>query len=150
MAVKKVHQEFGFSTAGCGPAHRATPLAGMFNIPTNQLISIARTEAKITHFDDEAGNGSAIVIMLCRYLVEGKKLQDAENIISSDNFLKDSWLKLQNAELKPNGYIYNVLFSALHFIKEKKTLEDAIKFSGKTNYCSIIFSVIINCLRNAK
>ncbi len=150
LAVKKVHQEFGFSTAGCGPAHRATPLAGMFNIPTNQLISIARKEAKITHFDDEAGNGSAIVIMLCRYLLEGKKLQDAENIISSDDFLKDSWIKLQNAELKPNGYIYNVLFSALHFIKEKKTLEDAIKFSGKTNYCSIIFSVIMNCLRNVE
>ena len=38
------------------------------------------------------------------------------------------------------------LFSALHFVKENKTLEDAIKFSGKANYSSIIFSVIKKCI----
>ena len=146
LAVKKVHEEFGFSTAGCGPAHRATPLAGMFSIPTNQLIILARKEAKITHYDIDAGNGSAIVIMLCRYLLEGKSFYDAENLVSNDKDLKDSWLKLQKAELKLDGYIYNVIFSALHFIKENKTLADAIKFSGKANYCSIIFSVIKKCM----
>ena len=146
VAVKKVHEEFGFNTAGCGPAHRATPLAGMLNIPTDQLITIARKEARITHYDVDAGNGSAIVIMLCRYLLEGKSYYDAENLVCNDEDLKDSWIKLQNAELKPDGYIYNVIFSALHFIKENKTLEDAIKFSGKANYCSIIFSVIKKCI----
>ena len=146
VAVKKVHEEFGFNTAGCGPAHRATPLAGMLNIPTDQLITLARKEARITHYDVDAGNGSAIVIMLCRYLLEGKSYYDAENLVCNDEDLKDSWIKLQNAELKPDGYIYNVIFSALHFIKENKTLEDAIKFSGKANYCSIIFSVIKKCI----
>ena len=146
LAVKKVHEEFGFNTAGCGPAHRATPLAGMLTIPTDKLITFARQEAKITHFDDDAGNGSAIVIMLCRYLLEGKSYYDAENLVSNDKNLKDSWIKLQQAELKPDGYIYNVIFSALHFIKENKTLDDAIKFSGKANYCSIIFAVINNCM----
>ena len=145
-AVKKVHEEFGFNTAGCGPAHRATPLAGMLNIPTDQLITLARKEARITHYDVDAGNGSAIVIMLCRYLLEGKSYYDAENLVCNDKDLKDSWIKLQNAELKPDGYIYNVIFSALHFIKENKKLEDAIKFSGKGNYCSIIFSVIKKCI----
>ena len=43
-------------------------------------------------------------------------------------------------------YIYNVIFSALHFIKEDKKLTDAIKFSGKANYCSIIYSVIKSCM----
>ena len=142
VAVKKVHEEFGFNTAGCGPAHRATPLAGMLNIQTDQLITLAKKEAKITHYDDDAGNGSAIVIMLCRYLLEGKSYYDAENLVCNDKDLKDSWIKLQNAELKPDGYIYNVIYSALHFIKENKSLEDAIKFSGKANYCSIIFNVI--------
>ena len=146
VAVQKVHEEFGFNTAGCGPAHRATPLAGMLNIPTDQLITLARKEARITHYDVDAGNGSAIVIMLCRYLLEGKSYYDAENLVCNDKDLKDSWIKLQNAELKPDGYIYNVIFSALHFIKENKTLEDAIKFSGKANYCSIIFSVIKKCI----
>ena len=41
LAVKKVHEEFGFNTAGCGPAHRATPLAGMLNIPREQLITLS-------------------------------------------------------------------------------------------------------------
>ncbi len=146
LAVKKVHEEFGFNTAGCGPVHRATPLAGMLAIPTNQLITLAKQEAKITHFDDDAGNGSAIVIMLCRYLLEGKSFDDAEILISNNKDLKESWTKLQNAKLKPDGYVYNVIFSALHFIKENKSLEDAIKFSGKANYCSIIVSVIMSCL----
>ena len=146
LAVQKVHEEFGFNTAGCGPAHRATPLAGMLNIPTDQLSTLARKEAKITHFDEDAGNGSAIVIMLCRYLLEGKSYYDSENLICNDKDLKDSWFKLQKAKLKPDGYIYNVIFSALHFIKEDKTLADAIKFSGKANYCSIIFSVIKMCM----
>ena len=146
LAVKKVHEEFGFKTAGCGPAHRATPLAGMLAIPTNQLITLAKQEAKITHFDDDAGNGSAIVIMLCRYLLEGKSFEDAENLISNSKDLKESWTKLQNAKLKPDGYVYNVIFSALYFIKENRTLEDAIKFSGKANYCSIIYGVVTNCI----
>ena len=146
LAVKKVHEEFGFNTAGCGPAHRATPLAGMLAIPTNKLITLAKLEAKITHFDDDAGNGSAIVIMLCRYLLEGKSFDDAENLISNNKDLKESWTKLQNAKLKPDGYVYNVIFSALHFIKENKSLEDAIKFSGKANYCSIIYGVVTNCM----
>ena len=148
VAVKKVHEEFGYNTAGCGPVHRATPLAGMLNVSTNHLISLSRQEAKITHYDEDAGNGSAIVILLCRYLLEGKSFYDAENLVCNDKDLKDSWIKLQNAELKPDGYIYNVIFSALHFIKQDKTLKDAIKFSGKANYCSIIFSVIKKCMTN--
>ena len=146
LAVKKVHEEFGFNTAGCGPAHRATPLAGMLNIRRDQLISLAKKEAKITHYDEDAGNGSAIVIMLCRYLLEGKSYHDAQNLVSNDKDLKDSWVKLKKAELKPDGYIYNVIFSALHFIKEEKTLAEVIKFSGKANYCSIIFNVIKKCM----
>ena len=121
-------------------------LASISNISIDELISLARQEAKITHFHDDAGNGSAIVNLFCRYSLEGKNFEDTEYLISTNFELKDSWLKLKNAELKPDGYIYNVIFSALHFIKENKTLEDAIKFSGKSNYCSIIFGVIKRCL----
>ena len=34
--MKQVHKDFGLNTTGCGPAHRALPLAGQFTIPTNQ------------------------------------------------------------------------------------------------------------------
>ncbi len=146
VAVKTVHKEFGFNTAGCGPAHRATPLAGILNIPTHQLIPTARYEAKITHYDEDAGNGSAIVILLCRYLLEGKSYQDAQKLISENLELKESWTKITKANLKPDGYIFNVIHSALYFIDKNKSLKDTFKFAGKANYCPIIFSVINSCI----
>ena len=146
VAVKTVHEEFGFNTAGCGPAHRAPVLAGMLNIPTNQLITIARHEAKITHYDDDAGNGSAIVILLCRYLLEGNSYQETQKLISDNSELKKSWLKIKEAKLIPDGYIFNVIHSALHFIDNNKSLKDTFKFAGKANYCPIIFSVIKTCM----
>ena len=146
VAVKKVHKEFGYNTAGCGPAHRATPLAGILNIPTDQLITIARNEAKITHFDSDAGNGSAIVILLCRYLLEGNSYQDAQKLISENVELKESWINIKEANLKPDGYIFNVIHSALYFIDNNKSLKDTFKFAGKANYCPIIFSVIKTCI----
>jgi len=146
LAVKRVHEEFGFNTAGCGPAHRAVPIAGFINISTDELISVARQEAKITHYDNDAGNGSAIVVLLCRYLLEGKNYQDAQKLISSNLELKESWIKVKEANLKPDGYIFNVIHSALYFIDNNKSLIDTFKFAGKANYCPIIFSVINACI----
>ena len=146
LAVKKVHEEFGCNTAGCGPAHRATPLAGFINICTDKLISVARQEAKLTHYDEDAGNGSAIVILLCRYLLEGNSYQDTQKLISENVELKESWINIKEANLKPDGYIFNVIHSALYFIDNNKSLKDTFKFAGKANYCPIIFSVIKTCI----
>ena len=145
-AVFETHKQFDGNTAGCGPAHRASPIAGFMNIKTNNLIKVARDEAKITHYHDDAGNGSAIVIMLCRFLLEGKSLVEAQELISKENELKQSWDKVQNAELKPDGYVFNVIYSALHFIRANKSLKDAIKFSGSANYCSVLVGAIKACL----
>jgi len=146
LAVKKVHEDFGFNTAGCGPAHRAIPLAGFTNISTHELVSLARQEAKITHYHDDAGNGSAIVILICRYLLEGNSYQDAQKLILKNVELRESWTKITKASLNPDGYIFNVIHSALHFIDNNKSLEDTFKFAGKANYCPIIFSVINACI----
>ena len=146
-AVLKTHKEFDGNTAGCGPAHRASPLAEFDNIRTDKLIEATRNEAKITHYHDDAGNGSAIVVMLCRYLLEGKNFYEAQELISKNNELKHSWIKVQNAQLKPDGYIFNVIHSALYFITKNKSLDDAIKFSGKANYCSVLVGAIMACLK---
>ena len=121
-------------------------MAGILNIPTDQLITIARNEAKITHFDSDAGNGSAIVILLCRYLLEGNSYQDAQKLISENVELKESWINIKEANLKPDGYIFNVIHSALYFIDNNKSLKDTFKFAGKANYYPIIFSVIKTCI----
>ena len=146
-AVLKTHKQFDGNTAGCGPAHRASPFAGFMDIKTDNLIQVARDEAKITHYHEDAGNGSAIVVMLCRHLLEGKSFEEAQELISRNNVLKQSWVKVQNAELKPDGYIFNVIHSALYFIKENKSLEDTFKFAGKANYCPILYSIINACLK---
>ena len=141
-AVLKTHQDFDENTAGCGPAHRCMPLAGFIKIPADELIDLARQEAKITHYHEDAGNGSAIVVLLCRYLLEGNNINNACDKIAKNKKLKNIWKKVENAKLSPDGYVYNVIHSALYFIKNKSTLEESIKFSGKANYSSIIFSVL--------
>ena len=80
--------------------------------------------------------------LLCRYLLEGKNIENACLEVSKNRELNQSWKQVENAKLSPDGYVYNVVHSALHFIKNKSTLEDSIKFSGKANYSSIIFSVL--------
>ena len=146
-AVLKTHQDFDENTAGCGPAHRCMPLAGFIKIPADELIDLARQEAKITHYHEDAGNGSAIVVLLCRYLLEGNNINNACDKIAKNKKLKNIWKKVENAKLSPDGYIYNVIHSALHFIKNKRTLEESIKFSGKANYSSIVYSVLNNCCK---
>ena len=118
------------------------PLAGFIKIPTNELIDLARQEAKITHYHEDAGNGSAIVVLLCRHLLEGKNIENACLEVSKNKELHQSWKQVEKAKLSPDGYVYNVIHSALYFIKNKSTLEESIKFSGKANYSSIIFSVL--------
>ena len=85
--------------------------------------------------------------MLCRFLLEGKSFDEAQELVSKDIELKNSWDKVQNAELKPDGYVFNVIYSALYFIRTNKSLKDAIKFSGTTNYCSVLVGAIKACIR---
>ena len=92
-AVFETHKQFDGNTAGCGPVNLASPIVGFMNIKTNNLIKVARDEAKITHYHDDAGNGSVIVIMLCRFLFEGKSLDEAQELISKENELKKVGIK---------------------------------------------------------
>lgn len=145
-AVKQTHKEFNKNTAGCGPAHRCAPLAGFMTIPTDHLISLARMEANITHFHEDAGNGSAVVVMLCRYLLEGYNLKQAEVLIAKDPELSETWEKIAQADLKPDGYIFNVLHAALHFIHSNDPFENVFKFAGISNYCPVIVGSVRACL----
>ena len=55
-AVLATHDQFDENTAGCGPAHRASPLAWFENIKKDKLIEVARDEAKITYYHEDADN----------------------------------------------------------------------------------------------
>ena len=145
-AVRQTHKEFNLNTAGCGPAHRCAPLAGFMNIPSTQLISIAHQEASITHHHPDAGNGSALVVMICRLLLEGLSFQETLENISTQPELKTTLFRVNQAQLRPDGYVLNVLHSAFYFIKKLTPMETVFKFAGKPNYCPVIVGSIRACI----
>ena len=138
----QVHKELNGMTAGCGPAHRIAPLAGYNNIPTNQLIDFARQEASITHYHPDAGNCSAVMVLLCRYLIEGNSWGNSKAIVSKNEKMKSTWIKIQNANLNKGGYVLDVMHSAFHFLDKNDALKKSLIFAGPANYCPVIVGVI--------
>ena len=138
----QVHKQLNGMTAGCGPAHRIAPLAGFKDIPTNQLIDFARQEAKITHYHPDAGNCSAVMVLLCRYLIEGHSWNDSKNLVSQNEEMKSTWINIQNANLNAGGYVLDVMHSAVHFLNVEDALEKSLEFAGPSNYCPVIVGII--------
>jgi len=106
------------------------------------LIEITKEEAEITHFHPDAGNGSAILVMLCRYLIEGQTIEEAKKSLANNDYLNKSWEKVLSAKVLPDGYIFNVIKSALYFLDQKDALNKSIKFAGPANYCPVIVGAI--------
>ena len=145
-ASKIINDKLDGATAGCGPAHRASPLAGYNKIPTNKLIQYSREEAKITHYHPLAGDCSAIVVMLCRHLLEGYSWDQCKKLISKNKELKNTWKEVMSANLNNGGYVLDVMHSAIHFLNEKDSLKKSLIFAGSANYCSVIVGTIQNLI----
>lgn len=148
-ASKEVDKQLNGATAGCGPAHRIAPIAGYKNIPTNRLVSIAREEAAITHYHPEAGNCSAIMALLCRYLIEGNSWYETKAIVSQNEDVKPTWNKIENANLNNGGYVFDVMNSAIYFLDRENSLENSLSFAGPANYCPVIVGIIQNIIKNS-
>jgi len=138
----QVDKQLNGATAGCGPAHRIAPLAGFKAIPTNQLVGFARQEARITHYHPDAGNCSAVMALLCRYLIEGNPWTDSKNLVNQNEEIKATWTKIQNASLNNGGYVLDVMHSAFHFLDGEDALNKSLKFAGPANYSPVIVGII--------
>jgi len=138
------------ATAGCGPVHRIAPLASFKKIPTNQIIEIARQEAKITHYHPDAGNCSAIMTLLCRYIIEGYSWNDSKKLIINNDQISTTWIRIKNSNLNNGGYVLDVMHSALYFLEQEDSLKKSHIFAGPANYCPIIVGIIIELLRAKK
>ncbi|MDC0228214.1 ADP-ribosylglycohydrolase family protein, partial [Alphaproteobacteria bacterium] len=144
----QVNKALKGNTAGCGPAHRIAPLATFKNIPTNKLVDYARQEARITHYHPDAGNCSGIMVLLCRYLLEGCSWNESKDLVSKDENVKTTWANIQNANLNNGGYVLDVMQSAFHFLDREDALNNSLTFAGPANYCPVIVGVLKEIIDN--
>ena len=138
----QVNKALNGNTAGCGPVHRIAPLAAFKNIPTNKLVEYARQEAKITHYHPDAGNCSGVMVLLCRYLLEGYSWNESKDLVSKNEYVKATWINIQNANLNNGGYVLDVMHSALYFLDREYALNNSLTFAGPANYCPVIVGVL--------
>ena len=141
-AVFEVNNQLNGATAGCAPAHRIAPLAGFNFIPTNQLVDFARQEARITHYHPDAGNCSAIMALLCRYLLDGYSWEGTKKLVGENTELKDTWQRIINADFNNGGYVLDVMHSAINFLDDEESLQKSLDFAGTANYCPVIVGII--------
>ena len=149
QASIEVNKKLNGATAGCGPAHRIAPLAGFKNILTNELADFAREEAKITHYHPDAGNCSAVMVLLCRYLLEGYSWEESKNFVKENKQTKVTWNKIETANLNDGGYVLDVMHSAIHFLDRKDTLKNSLAFAGPANYSPVIVGIIQGIIDNS-
>jgi ADP-ribosylglycohydrolase len=146
-ASEQVDYELAGRTAGCNPAHRATPLA-MLDVSDKELIDISIQEAKLTHWHPLAADVSVATVLLCRKLWQGEDWHAAVA-----NTRKGRLIETQRAleahkmdELNGNGYAPNVLAAAMFFLSNSKSITEAIErsidFAGPANYCPVLVGTI--------
>lgn len=146
-ASAQVHDEYGGLTAGCNPAHRATPLA-MLDLPFDQLASYAMMEAQPTHFHTLAGDVSAAAVVLCRSLILGEDWNIALKNAQVDRLSETcDALSIQTAnKLSSGGFAPDVLAAAVYFVginsDFNSALDQSLKFAGPNNYCPVLVGSI--------
>lgn len=141
-ATLQVHNRRNKLTAGCNPSHRAIPLAMAGFIQNNELAEIAHEEASLTHWDSLAGDVSESAIMICRLLIQGVTWDDTIRQLLSDEIIQKVIDPSYKQQLSKGGFAPDVLLSALYFVTQHATFNDAltqaIAFAGSANYCPVL------------
>lgn len=148
LAVHLVHRRSGGMTAGCGPLHRALPLALSQSIPDAALTRCAQQEAKLTHYDPLAGDISAHYVHLVRDLVRGLPWDMAlkQLMHEAPPDLRARLLALDEQPLSRGGYAPEVLHAAIYFIHHcgsaTEALAQAQMLAGLGNYVPVVVGAL--------
>ena len=141
-AVEETHKRFKGSTAGCNPMHRFMVVAGMDDLPYDHLDSLARSDARLTHYDATAGLCSSVLVRILRQCLSGEKLTDAAATVSSE--LSSNEQEVFKIPMGNSGYGPEVLVSAIEFAGDWKSgLARSIEFATPNNYCPPIVGAFI-------
>ena len=141
-APRITHEKLGGRSAGCAPAQRIAPLSACTYVPTSKLSQLARTEASITHYDPMAGDASAIVSLICRFLLCGWSTKD---INAELNRLEPSaWLAINQASIGPGGLSNDAVRTAWFCLaKAEDPLAHATDLAGDLNYAPPIVGAFL-------
>ena len=115
-------------------------------IPVNSLNLLEKKQNN--YFHPYAGDCSAVVTMLCRYLLEGKSWEQSKNLVSNHKALKSIWNMITKAKLSNGGFDLDVMHSAIHFLNNEDSLNKSLTFAGSANYCSVIVGLIQGIIDN--
>jgi ADP-ribosylglycohydrolase len=147
-ATLQVHTMLHQQTAGCNPAHRATPFAAAHFLQGDALINAVLAEARLTHYDPLAGDVACAVVLLCRALIEGKSWEEACHLAPVGR-LPETQHAFKNHsidQLSNGGYAPDVLAAALYFVRNHPTFSSALRasfpFASGGNYCPVLVGAI--------
>lgn len=139
-ATHQVHLKFNGSTAGCNPPHRIAPIALFEFISTSAIAERARSEARITHWHPIAGDMSAIMALLCRFVLEEQSWEEAKKMTKA--LEPEAWELIEQADISDDGYAPNVMRTAIMFLDQPNSLERSFEFAGFSNYCPVIVGAL--------
>jgi len=141
-------REFGGLTAGCNPAHRATPLAMCHFLEDGRLPDLAKREALLTHHHPLAGDAAAAVVVLCRALIRGQSWASSLSLASVNRDPRtQAALACESSEsLTRGGFAPEALHAAIFFVAKNESFEGALseslQFAGPANYCPPLVGAI--------
>lgn len=147
-AALQIHADSGGTTAGCNPAHRASTLAMMDFLGTDELGDIARQEARLTHLHPDSGETSAAVVLLCRHLILGLPWRDALQTTAKQvqGTSQTALLFPKARPLEKGGHAPEVLRAAIAFLDDYRSfrgaLDAALSFAGPANYSPVLVGAI--------
>lgn len=140
--VISVDQRAQGMIAGCNPMHRAIVLACCMDIPENELLNIARQEAKLTHYHHLAGDVSATTVLLCRKLINGESLETTLNELDTQDWL--------NRSISRGGFAPDVFATTIHFLRSghdfQTVLANALGFAGGANYSPVTVGALAGAI----
>lgn len=148
MAAKKVDNFMNGMTAGCNPAHRCAPLALFGNLNDDALPEAAKQEARLTHWNQVAGDVSAAVVILYRALISGASWNESLDRAKAQRLelTQRAFILNDKNNLNSGGFAPEVLKAALYFVNHtdnfSQALDRSIQFAGPSNYCPVLAGAI--------
>jgi ADP-ribosylglycohydrolase len=154
QASENAHRTLRGLSAGCNPAQRSYPLALCSYIEDEQLFELSCEEARLTHFNPQAGQVAGIINLICRRLITGDDWNVAVKFAFDNappNLPRDIKEIEQRYEHDPvlnptasSGFAPNVLHTTLYCVTNNDSYESALKraYDIERDHCPTLVGLL--------